>query len=125
VTREEAGTFAAEWAAAWNARDVESVLRHFHEEVVFTSPTAVAVVGSPTIRGKDGLRSYWTAALARIASLEFAIDRVLWDPDRRELAIIYTAAMNGTSRRVAENLTFDAVGLVVEAEVFHGVPGAA
>ena len=125
MTHEDAERFAADWAAAWNARDVESVLRHFHEEVVFTSPTAVAVVGIPTIRGKDALRSYWTAALARITSLEFTVHRVLWDPARSELAIIYTAAINGSSKRVSENMTFDARGYVVEAEVFHGVAGAA
>ena len=124
MTREEAETFAADWAAAWNARDVESVLRHFHEDVTFTSPTAIAVVGSPTVRGKDALRSYWTAALARITSLEFTVDRILWDPARLELAIIYTGAINGSSKRVSENMTFDGRGYVVEAEVFHGVPGA-
>ena len=33
-----AAEFAARWAAAWNRRDVEAVLAHFHDDVVFTSP---------------------------------------------------------------------------------------
>jgi len=46
----------------------------------------------------------------------------LWDAQGAELAIIYTAAINENSRRVSENLKFDASGLVASAEVFHGVP---
>ena len=121
MTREEAERFAAEWADAWNARAVETVLEHFHPDVAFTSPTALAVVGSPSVRGKDALRAYWTAALQRIGSLRFTVDRVLWDPARREFAIVYTSEIDGKAKRVSENLTFDAAGKVVSAEVFHGV----
>src|SRR5262245_17216277 len=121
MTRESCEAFAARWADRWNGRDVEGVLEHFHEDVVFTSPTALAVVGSPVVRGKDALRAYWNTAMARIGSLRFALDHVLWDPSRRELAIIYTADIDGKTRRVSENLTFDASGHVVAAEVFHGV----
>jgi hypothetical protein len=124
LTREFAETFAAQWAEAWNGRAVEAVLEHFHDDVVFTSPTALAVVGSPIVRGKPALRAYWTAALSRITSLRFTLDRVVWDPARRELAIIYTPDIDGQSKRVSENLTFDEHGQVVSAEVFHGVPVA-
>jgi steroid delta-isomerase len=121
MTRDDGERFAAAWAEAWNARAIESVLDHFHEDVVFTSPTALAVTGAPTVRGKTALRAYWTTALARIASLRFTVDRVLWDPARRELGIIYSSAIDGRNRRVSENLTFDEHGAVVSAEVFHGV----
>ena len=114
--------FATQWADSWNRRDVEAVLEAFHDEVVFTSPTALAVVGTPSVHGKDALRRYWNAALARIGSLRFVVDRALWDPVSRELAIVYTAHIDGKSRRVSENLTFDQSGLVKAAEVFHGVP---
>jgi hypothetical protein len=60
-------------------------------------------------------------ALARLTSLQFTLDRVLWDPDRRELAIIYTSETDGKAKRVSEHLRFDAAGQVVVAEVFHGV----
>jgi hypothetical protein len=122
MTREMSETFAAQWAEAWNRRDVEAVLTHFHDDVVFSSPTALAVVGSPVVRGKEALRAYWTAALARIGSLRFTLDRVVWDPVRLELAIIYTSDIDGKSKRVSENLIFDARGYVVAAEVFHGIP---
>ena len=112
--------FAQEWAASWNRRHIEEVLAHFHDDIVFTSPTALAVTGSAVVKGKAALRTYWTTAMARIQSIQFDVDRVLWDAGRRELAIIYTAHINGATRKVSENLVFDDVGLVTTAEVFHG-----
>ncbi len=121
MTREQARTFAVEWAAAWNELAVERVLAHFHDHVAFTSPTALTVVGVATVRGKQALGDYWNAAVARVGSLRFVVERVLWDDGTRELAIIYDAEIAGRKRRVSENLKFDATGLVISAEVFHGV----
>ena len=121
MTTDDARTFAVRWAEAWNRRDIEQVLAHFHDDVVFTSPTALAVIGTPTVRGKESLRAYWTTALSRLTSLRFTVDRVAWDPQTRELAIIYTSETDGKARRVSENLVFDSAGRVVIAEVFHGV----
>jgi ketosteroid isomerase-like protein len=121
VTAAEANAFAAEWARNWNSREVERVLTHFHDDVVFTSPTAQAVVGVPTVRGKAALREYWNKALTRIRSLHFTVDRVVWDERQRELAIIYVSDADGAKKRMSENLRFNEEGLVVSAEVFHGV----
>jgi len=123
MTREEANAFATDWAAAWNSREVERVLGFFNEGVAFTSPTALAVVGAATVRGKAALRAYWTSAMSRISSLRFTIDRVVWDAASRELAIVYVADIDGRAKRVSENLTFAEDGLVMSAEVFHGVAG--
>ena len=121
MTREEAQAFAQQWAAAWNERDVERVLAHFEDDVTFTSPTALAVVGVATLRGKQALRDYWNKAVARIGSLRFTVDRALWDAEHRELAIVYESEIDGRRRRVSENLRFGPGGLVASAEVFHGV----
>ena len=45
----------------------------------------------------------------------------MWDPDSRELAIIYTSETDGKAGRISENLRSDVEGQVVAAEVFHGV----
>jgi ketosteroid isomerase-like protein len=121
MNREEVEIFARQWADAWNNRDVEKVLEHFHEDVIFTSPTALAVVGRPTVNGKAALRAYWVKALNRIETIRFSIERLVWDPQRGELAIIYMSEINGKSKKVSENLIFNQNGLVVTAEVFHGI----
>ena len=121
MTSDEAQAFASQWAEAWNGREIERVLNHFHDDVEFTSPTAVTVMGVATVRGKGPLREYWARALARIASLRFTVDRLVWDADRHELAIIYTSETDGKRKRVSENLRFNPAGQVAAAEVFHGV----
>ncbi|MGE3976948.1 MAG: nuclear transport factor 2 family protein [Nitrospira sp.] len=121
MTREEALAFAAEWTAAWNELAVERVLAHFDEHVSFTSPTARTVVGVSTVLGKQALREYWNKAVANMGALHFVIDRVLWDPARGEMAIVYLSEIDGRRKRVSEQLIFGPDGLVVSAEVFHGV----
>lgn len=121
MTREEALVFVEEWTSAWNELAVERVLAHFDENVLFTSPTARTVVGISTVVGKQALREYWNMAVAHIGSLQFVVDRVLWDPSTREMAIVYISEIGGRKKRVSEQLTFGPDGLVVSAEVFHGV----
>ncbi len=113
--------FATTWAAAWNARDLEAVLRHFRSNVTFSTPTALAVVGQPTVVGVDALRDYWSRALARITDLHFTIVRTVWDPTRRELGIIYDREVNGRRDRALELLRLDDEGMVTAGEVFYGV----
>jgi hypothetical protein len=60
-------------------------------------------------------------ALNRIETIRFSIERLVWDPQRGELAIIYMSEINGKSKKVSENLIFNQNGLVVTAEVFHGI----
>lgn len=38
--------FADAWVRAWNAHDVEAVLAHFHDDVVFSSPVAARLYGA-------------------------------------------------------------------------------
>lgn len=117
--------FAQTWADAWNRRAVEEVLALFADDVTFTSPTALAVTGAAVVHGKAALRDYWNTAMAKIVSLEFSVRRVVWDAQRRELAIIYDARINGSSKSVSENFVFGASGAIVSAEVFHGAPSVA
>jgi len=58
VTTSESAMFAEEWAAAWNRRDVDAVLAHFHDDIVFTSPVAAQLVpdSGRVVRGKAALR---------------------------------------------------------------------
>lgn len=54
MTLPDADRFAREWCAAWNAHDVEAVLAHFHDDVVFTHHAACVVPESGgVVRGKD------------------------------------------------------------------------
>lgn len=67
--------FAQQWVQAWNAHDIEAVLAHFHDDVLFTSPVAARVLPETrgVVRGKGALRTYWSAALPQIPDLHFEI----------------------------------------------------
>lgn len=67
--------FAAAWVQAWNAHDVEAVLAHFADDVVFSSPVAGRVLpdSGGVVRGKAALRHYWTTALTMLPDLHFEV----------------------------------------------------
>ena len=51
---EKAQTFAREWVKAWNDHDLEEILSHYAEDVVFHSPRIWMVTGrdADSVRGK-------------------------------------------------------------------------
>ena len=107
-------SFADEWVRAWNAHDVEAVLDHFSDDVVFTSPVAARVVpeSGGVVRGKAALGDYWTAALSQQANLHYELIAVY--TGESTLVINYR---NHRGQLVNEVLTFDGDGLVREG---HG-----
>lgn len=117
--RIDARAFADRWISEWNRKDAESVLTHFSESVVFTSPRAKVVVGSASIKGKSSLREYWTKAIDRIQTIHFTLDYVISEGDR--IAIVYIAEIDGRRMRCVEFMVFGDDGLVREGEAMHGI----
>jgi ketosteroid isomerase-like protein len=109
----DAFAFSRQWVAAWNAHDVEAVLEHFHDDVVFTSPVAAKLLPNThgVVRGKPALRQYWTVALARVPDLRFTVEGVYQGIDT-----VVIAYRNQDDGLVSEVLKFDG-GLVIEG---HG-----
>jgi ketosteroid isomerase-like protein len=120
MTHERAQAFARRWAEEWNRKDVEAVLAHFADDVVFTSARAAATVGMATVHGKDALRAYWLAGIQRLERIAFSVDRAIWDPAGSELAIVYSATLNGQTNRAVELLRLNAAGLADRGEAFYG-----
>jgi len=75
ITREWAAAFAAEWIAAWNARDLTRVLSHYTDDFEMSSPFIIEIAGEPSgcLRGKERVRAYWQAALKRNPGLHFEL----------------------------------------------------
>ncbi len=114
----DAVAFSEQWVAAWNAHDVESVLEHFHEGVVFTSPVAAKLLpeSAGVVHGKSALRDYWTRALQRIPNLRFTVEAVYEGIDT--IVIVYRNQDDGM---VSEVLRF-AGDLVIEGHGTYLVP---
>ena len=109
-----ANLFATQWAEHWNSRDLEGLLSHFSDDVVWTSPVAAQIVeGSDgVLRGKVVLRAYYAEGLRLTPELHFEVIGVYQG--------VNTIVINYRNHRgalVNEVLSFDDAGLVREG---HG-----
>jgi hypothetical protein len=106
--------------AHWNARDVDSVLRHYAEHARFSSPLAVRLTGRGVLASKQEVESYWRRAVDGIKRMRFTLERTSWDADARVLVILYLAELD--ERRVSgcEVMTFGADGKIVRGDAFYG-----
>ncbi len=110
----DATAFSQHWVQAWNNHDVDAVLAHFHDDVVFTSPVAAQLYPETAgvIRGKAALRHYWSGALQRMPDLHFVVEDVY-----RGIDTIVINYRNQNGGLVNEVLRFGGDGLVIEG---HG-----
>lgn len=114
MNQDDAQQFARQWASAWNARDVEGVLAHFSDDVVFSSPLAAAMRASDGhVRGKKALRQYWLAGLEQHPNFRVELIDVYLGIDT--VVINYG---NQVGDVVNEVLRFDGA-LVVEGHATH------
>lgn len=111
MTDADARAFAAEWIAAWNAHDLDRVLRHYHDDVSLTTPFIARMLGDQRgmIAGKDALRAFWSRALERFPTLTFTLYAAYAGVDSVVLHYRAVDDLVGT-----EFLRFDVDGRVTE-----------
>lgn len=109
VTKEEAWKLAEEWAAAWNAHDLERIMAHYEEGVELTSPVAAQLLGIPggKVVGKANLRAYFQKGLAAYPELQFRLEDVFWGVS--SVVLVYK---NQKGTRTAEFMELSAGGKV-------------
>lgn len=110
----DAKTFASDWEAGWNSHDLERILSHYRDDIVFRSRKAVPISGTGEVVGKLALRSYWTSALKRQPDLHFRIQDVF---EGHEMLVI--SYLNHHEILAAETLYFDDRGKVSHAAACH------
>jgi ketosteroid isomerase-like protein len=117
MDKEQAQRLAEEWYAAWNGHDLERILAHYSEEVVFVSPFAVEIAGRPDgrLEGKEALRAYFGAALERFPDLSFEPIALMTGID--SLVLHYRSVQ---SLLAAELMIVDRDGMVTEVLAHYG-----
>ena len=117
VDQQHAEAFATSWIEAWNSHDVERVLAHFADDVVFTSPLIATLLGDPssTVTGIGALRAYWSEGLRRIPDLRFELVHAFAGAD--VVAIAYT---NQAGRPCLEVVELDGDGRVGRGQALYG-----
>ncbi|MEV0268385.1 nuclear transport factor 2 family protein [Hamadaea sp. NPDC050747] len=104
ITKEWAAEFSRHWVDAWNSHDLEAILAHFHDDVVFTSPVAAQLLPDTggVLRGKEALRAYWGKGLQAIPDLRFSVEAVF-----AGVSTIVISYRNQRGNVVNEVLIFD------------------
>jgi ketosteroid isomerase-like protein len=95
--------FTDEWVAGWNSHDLDRILTHYADDVVFSSPHVIERFGKPSgeVHGKEELRAYWGSGLQGERDLHFTVEDVRFSVDT--IVINYRNQRGGA---VAEVLRF-------------------
>lgn len=111
--------FAKEWIEAWNTQHLDRILSLYSDQVIFTSPKALARLPHTegTVRGIEELRQYWAPVADLRPDLHFSLERVLETVNG--CTILYHDE-NGLL--VAETMLFDTLGKVCQGIVSHAIP---
>ena len=78
ITTDEARELARDWIEAWNCRDLERILAHYADDIVFSSPFIEKIGTNPSgaVLGREALLAYFKAALAKYPALTFRLHAV-------------------------------------------------
>jgi ketosteroid isomerase-like protein len=116
IERKWAERFAKEWAANWHERDLDALLSHYAENVVFHSPRIAVVLGEgrTSVSGISELRDYWRKAIDAAGELRFEVAKVAVGSDA--ITILYR---NHRGDDVAETLVFGDDRRIVEGIVTY------
>ena len=109
IERQFAERFARAWIDAWNSHDLDSILAHYSDDFVFSSPRIVELMSEPTgtLAGKHAVRRYWAKALSQAPELRFELHTVLCGIDS---VVLYYKNSRGCL--AAERFEFNEGGLV-------------
>ncbi|MBL7685280.1 MAG: nuclear transport factor 2 family protein [Deltaproteobacteria bacterium] len=107
---------AHHWIEDWNRHDLESILNHYAEDIVFYSPFVVSIMEkSPAcLEGKEQLRDYFSKAFTKYPDLNFKLHHVFSGID--SVVLYYESVMN---LQAAEFMKINAEGLIQEVRAHY------
>lgn len=109
LSMEQAHEFARQWISDWNLHDLDSIVAHYSDKIVFSSPFVERLGArvSGSVHGRAALSKYFAAALGKFPSLRFHLRAVLVGVDA--VTILYDS-VNGLL--AAETMAFDEAGRI-------------
>ncbi|HEY1719907.1 MAG TPA: nuclear transport factor 2 family protein [Magnetospirillaceae bacterium] len=107
---------AEHWIAAWNAHDLDAIMSHYAEAVVFRADTVVRrwERADGALRGKAELREHFRRGLELAPTLRFILEEVLSAPDG--YAVIYR---RDNANRVIDAVDLDTDGKAVRVTAYY------
>lgn len=110
ISDPDAKRFANEWVAAWNSHDLDTIMLHYDEDVILTSPVAAKLLADPsgTVEGNAALRNYFRRGLELYPDLHFELIDVMLG-----LSSIVVCYKNQKSKKTAEFMEFGKDGKII------------
>lgn len=107
---------AQEWLNAWNRHDMEAIMAHYAEDIVFYSPIIQKINNDPQgcIRGKAALQAYFSKALVAYPELHFELYHIL--EGINSVVLYYKSVGNRLS---TEMMVLDEAGKVKEVRAHY------
>ena len=118
-TRRQAIRWAELWLSCWNDADFDTLLAMHREDVRFGIWDA-ATAGGERLDRKEAMKRHWAAVPFGLHSVPAELDEIAWDPESREITVIYVADLGGLRVRGCDLVSLDATGRVVAGELCVG-----
>jgi ketosteroid isomerase-like protein len=105
-----------DWLNAWNQKDIERLLKHYHDNVQFSSPTVTSRwnIESGKLEGKEALRKHFLKGFEEANHVEFKFLNVFYGVSG--IVLVYRRGAAGMG---ADLITLDELGKVTRVDVFH------
>lgn len=118
LTDLEAKEFAHRWIAAWNARDLNAIMSHYHPDVVLISPAAARILNNESgmVQGAAALRDYFKRGLELYPGIHFELTDVMVG-----VSSIVLCYINQRGTRTAEFMEFEEQGKVLRVVANYSV----
>lgn len=119
MTTDQLNEIARRWFAAFNNKDLESLLSLYHDHAEHFSPK-LKVRHPETkglIKGKDALRAWWKDAFERLPTLRYEVVRLTSQDDR--VFMEYVRHVSGEDDLSVGEMLEIRDGLIVKSNVFH------
>jgi len=107
ISKETVIQFADEWVESWNSHDIDSIMRHYADDVILVSPIAGKLIGTPEVKGKNAVKDYFLKGLQAYPDLKFTVLDVLHG--ERSMVIFY---LNQNGIKAGEFMELDSNGKV-------------
>jgi hypothetical protein len=114
-TRRQAIRWAELWLSCWNDGDFDTLLAMHRDDARFGTWSADGAGGSRLDR-KEAMKHHWGAVPFGLHSVPAEFDEVAWDPESRDITVVYVADFGSTHVRGCDLVTLDATGRVIAGE---------
>ena len=116
MSQQQAEALARDWVEAWNRHDLDGIMAHYAEDVIFTSPFVATLANEPTgtLHSAIAVRAYFSKGLAAYPQLRFELLDVL--TGMTSVTVYYRSVKDKVA---AEVMILNADGLIACVEVHY------